>query len=434
MHSHFEKLGKNALLPLSPLAVVLTFFVLGMPRVALSQVPAEEVVANEKLEPAGNVPSNFTSDEFSTDNMEAEFDEEQPEEVDAPLEARGDSAKKSKAPNAKHSSKSKKSAPIATKDAPADAADSSKSKDASQESLGEEEKWESYSDMPAIFSVAEEITGGVRIEDIVEPPSDYHYASFGRSDPFVPPMPHFEAIEGERLVDNLEIPIVSPLQRYAISSLNVVGIWQTAAGERKAMILTPEGRSQGIVVKVGDPIGDRGGKIMDIGTEDITVREFSLAPDGTRQFEDRKMLIGRTKPEAQKEKLVFKPGAGGALILKEDASSKLSNGIDRTQLIGLGTEFDTMVDPQARRKAQERQKQIADDEASSLLQAASAQQLQKDASSLNPVSTENPKNPQVGDLLKQSAPSIPNTNAVGGGVVPNVPAATMPKAPIGQSF
>src|SRR5687768_1995634 len=33
--------------------------------------------------------------------------------------------------------------------------------------------WESYSDFAPVSSVAEEITGGVRVEDIVEPPTEY---------------------------------------------------------------------------------------------------------------------------------------------------------------------------------------------------------------------------------------------------------------------
>src|SRR5690606_31519719 len=131
--------------------------------------------------------------------------------------------------------------------------------------------------------VAQEITGGVRVEDIVEPPSEYRYAAFGKPDPFVPPM-----VVSEDGVDGpgpIEIPIVSPLQLFPIGQLRVVGIWQLSSGERKALIMAPPRESQssqGIIVKNGDPVGQRGGRILAIGDDFLTVREFTLAPDGTR--------------------------------------------------------------------------------------------------------------------------------------------------------
>lgn len=171
--------------------------------------------------------------------------------------------------------------------------------------------WSSSVDSSA-ESTAKEITKGVRVEDIVEPPSEYHYASFGKPDPFVPPLlPPPPVPEKGTGPSSLEVPIVSALQRYPIDSLRIVGIWQHSNGDRKALILTPLGSEQdglGVIVRAGDPIGNRGGKILAIANDFIAVREFFLAPDGIRQYEDRRMLMTITPPERQPAHLLFKPG------------------------------------------------------------------------------------------------------------------------------
>jgi Tfp pilus assembly protein PilP len=166
--------------------------------------------------------------------------------------------------------------------------------------------WDSYEDK--VGGAAEEITKGVRVEDIIEPPSDYRYAAFGKGDPFVPPVITEEAT----VINPLEIPIVSPLQRYRLQELSLVGIWQHSSGERKAMIMTPAnelGGSQGIIIKNGDPIGQKGGRILGIGDDYLTIREFTLAPDGTRQYEDQQMFMGRRPAEDIDGKIRFEPGS-----------------------------------------------------------------------------------------------------------------------------
>ena len=103
----------------------------------------------------------------------------------------------------------------------------------------------------AVKSVAQEISGGMRVEDIVEPPSDYRYAAFGRPDPFLPPMVTQQELArattggAPGVVDPLEIPIIIPLQRFALSDLNLIGIWQLSSGECKAMIMTPGAADSG---------------------------------------------------------------------------------------------------------------------------------------------------------------------------------------------
>jgi len=176
------------------------------------------------------------------------------------------------------------------------------------------------SDPMAEKTTAQQVSGGMRVEDIVEPPSDYRYAAFGKHDPFVPPMVTARDAAAAAAIDSLEIPIISPLQRFALKELNVIGIWQLSNGDHKAMIMTPStgGAGQGIIVKIGDSIGNRGGKIQAIGDDFMTVREFLLAQDGTRQFEDKLMFMGKRVPDEPSGKILFTPGSTDTKVILDN--------------------------------------------------------------------------------------------------------------------
>jgi Tfp pilus assembly protein PilP len=212
----------------------------------------------------------------------------------------------------------KKPEPVASKNEATESSDEDTDTDTDSSSDTEEssgdETWDSYSDLKSGGSVAEEITDGVRIEDIVEPPSDYQYAAFGKADPFVPPILSYEE---DNVAGSVEIPIVSPLQQFKLIDLKLVGVWQMSDGARKGMVITPTGNisvAQGIIIQNGDPIGNKGGKIIGVGEDYITVREFMLAPDGTREFEDSQMFMGSRTTDAVTGTITFKPGAKDPIV------------------------------------------------------------------------------------------------------------------------
>jgi Tfp pilus assembly protein PilP len=150
----------------------------------------------------------------------------------------------------------------------------------------------------------QELPPSTRVEDIVEPSADYHYAGFGRPDPFQAPV-EIQAV----VPDAVEIPIVSPLQRYALKDLKLVGVWARNGGERKALVMTPV--NEGIIVKVGDPVGSGGGKVISIADAGMVVREFLLAEDGTRQFSDSRIMfeLKQDAGAAASGSIVITPGA-----------------------------------------------------------------------------------------------------------------------------
>lgn len=140
-------------------------------------------------------------------------------------------------------------------------------------------------------SVASDVTGGVLIEEIIEPAEGYSYAVFNKKDPFVPPyLRQFTTSMG----DDEAVPIISILQTVDLSSLEVSGIWQSIKGNPKALLMTRN--QQGVIVTIGDPVGKNNGKVVAITDSGLTVREFTKNTDGTQQFEDITLELSQTLP------------------------------------------------------------------------------------------------------------------------------------------
>lgn len=167
-----------------------------------------------------------------------------------------------------------------------------------------EDSWDNTSPNPPVNA-----DHGPKIRDIVEPTSEYTYASFGKPDPFA--IPDFvKALETSEADEEAaggggesaggigpsgkEIAIQNPLQAYPIEALTVKGVWQLASGEMRAVILTP--KNEGIVIRDGDPISS--GKVLHIDKDFITVRLYRLRKDGVREYEDKRISFGKDLPVA----------------------------------------------------------------------------------------------------------------------------------------
>jgi len=176
------------------------------------------------------------------------------------------------------------------------------------------ETWDSAATRYDQSDPAKSVTQGVRVEDIIEPTVDYRYSSARRKNPFVPEviLSGKAARQRELSPNDVEIPIVSPLQAFAVARLAVIGVWETDNGIWKALIRTPA--TQGIEAKLGDPIGNSGGRLMTINPDSVVVREFTVRSDGTREYRDIPIYMGSDLPTASDDKV------GGRLILRPGAS------------------------------------------------------------------------------------------------------------------
>jgi Tfp pilus assembly protein PilP len=178
---------------------------------------------------------------------------------------------------------------------------------------------------------ASAITQGVTVDEIIEPSVDYRYSSARRKNPFIPEIILTGQIARQRELspNDVEIPIVSPLQAYAVSQLSVMGVWETENRIWKALIGTPA--NHGIEAKLGDPVGSSGGRIMSITPESVIVREFSVRVDGTREYRDIPLHMGSEAPGAQVQndkvggRLILRPGASQPEIVSPDKQEKSSD-------------------------------------------------------------------------------------------------------------
>lgn len=166
---------------------------------------------------------------------------------------------------------------------------------------------------------AESVTGGVRVEDIVEQSEVYRFSGLDKPDPFLAPVKVVETVKSQSL-DAEEIPIISPLQYYDLKSLLVTGVWETDKGQWKAMIETPD--HQGIIAKSQDAVGNSGGRITEISRYGVLVREYKLRKDGTQEFSDRMMPMAKESDVSDDFKggtIVLTPGAVQPEVIRPQA-------------------------------------------------------------------------------------------------------------------
>ncbi len=177
-----------------------------------------------------------------------------------------------------------------------------------------DDPWDSASQRFDQNDPAASVTQGVRVEDIIEATAEYRYSGARKKNPFIPEVIMGRAPQQKELNPNdVEIPIINPLQSFNVSQLAVIGVWEGDDGVWKALIQTPT--NQGIETKLGDPAGNSGGRIMSITPESVVVREFSVRADGTREYRDIPLYMGSDKPVSETSNV------GGRLILRPGSST-----------------------------------------------------------------------------------------------------------------
>ncbi|MDA9951226.1 pilus assembly protein PilP [Oligoflexaceae bacterium] len=187
-----------------------------------------------------------------------------------------------------------------------------------------------------------DITNDVDVQEIVEPSTEYRYASFGKRDPFVPPFGRFQIFSPNRGKSRFEIAVVNSLQR-PLDDLQVIGVWQTESGDFNALIRvsdtsleanertpgrtesTTDTGSEAVVAKIGDPIGPSG-KITAIADDRVETRQFFIEQDGTRKFEDVFLYLGIPEDVNNLSKKSIILGPGGQKIFKIESDVAGSDG------------------------------------------------------------------------------------------------------------
>lgn len=121
---------------------------------------------------------------------------------------------------------------------------------------------------------AKDISSSIKIKKISRKKFSYEYKATHKKNPFLPPVI-------EDLKPKMEIPIVNVLQRYQISQLKLVGTWNLENKEKNCLLLTPE--SKGLIGKIGDYIGRKGGRISQITENSIEITYYKLLDNGDKE-------------------------------------------------------------------------------------------------------------------------------------------------------
>jgi Tfp pilus assembly protein PilP len=189
------------------------------------------------------------------------------------------------------------------------------------------DEWDSAAKKFDQYDPSVNVSNGVRVEDIIEPSSEYQYSSGRKKNPFVPDIKvaRRATVQKELSPNDVEIPIINPLQSFPVNQLGVIGVWEGDDHVWKALIETPT--NQGIETKLGDPAGNSGGRIMSITPESVVVREFSVRTDGTREYRDVPLYMGGDNPQRSNGpiggRLILRPGASAPEIESADETSKI---------------------------------------------------------------------------------------------------------------
>ena len=136
-----------------------------------------------------------------------------------------------------------------------------------------------------------DVTDGLAVEEVVEEELPYEFSLLGQDDPFVPKilLIHFEGGE-EFSAETIEEALTDTpiLQEHPLNDFRLTGIW-TTEGVTKGLILTPGANPQGVVVEVGDLIGEKNGTIIEIDKQGLVVREVHIDGDHQRKVNDRRL-------------------------------------------------------------------------------------------------------------------------------------------------
>lgn len=119
----------------------------------------------------------------------------------------------------------------------------------------------------------------------------FNYEPEGLRDPFQP----FIKLETKKKVRPQVFVPKTPLQRYATEELHLVGIIWGGKGRSRALIEDPEGK--GYVVGTGTLVGDRGGKIVRIETQEAVVEERAVDLFGEENVKVVRMTLRKPEDE-----------------------------------------------------------------------------------------------------------------------------------------
>lgn len=169
-------------------------------------------------------------------------------------------------------------------DGPGD--DSSEDEDTEYESGDDADDSESSGGLSSL-----DISRELSVEEVEEQEPLYKFSLLGENDPFVPKilLVHFQ--DSAKFVQQAEeFPDTPLLLKHPLESYQLKGIWSVGL-DTKGLIITPPPENRGIVVEIGDLLGDKNGKIIEINKDGLIVRESFTDEELQRKINDRTLSL-----------------------------------------------------------------------------------------------------------------------------------------------
>ncbi len=107
------------------------------------------------------------------------------------------------------------------------------------------------------------------------------YSPAGKPDPF---QPAIQTTPPESSPEEKPKKALTPLERVQPGQLKLVGILSQKSGERQALVELPNGK--GYILQVGDPIGQRQGKVTAITGKSVIIQETDKDIFGKKVVQD----------------------------------------------------------------------------------------------------------------------------------------------------
>jgi Tfp pilus assembly protein PilP len=119
----------------------------------------------------------------------------------------------------------------------------------------------------------------------------FHYRSQGKLDPFKPFIK--KEIPGQKRADS---KFLSPLQRYGIEQLKLIGIMASEnSNQKRAIVADPKGKS--FIIMKGSLIGQNSGRVAEILDDQVIVEEKT--GEDSRKVKTKRIILDLHRVERE---------------------------------------------------------------------------------------------------------------------------------------
>ncbi len=134
------------------------------------------------------------------------------------------------------------------------------------------------------------VSGVTAAEPVAGKTTPFHYRPQGKMDPFKPFIK--KEIPGQKRAD---LKFLSPLQRYGIEQLKLIGIMASENNKKRAIVTDPKGKS--FIIMKGSLIGQNNGRVAEILEDQVIVEEKT--GENSRKVKTKRIILDLHRVERE---------------------------------------------------------------------------------------------------------------------------------------